>query len=667
MYKEHREPLLKRLKTLVRGKSHNLQDPLLFHRLSLIAIFAWVGLGSDALSSSAYGPQEAFLALGQHHYLAIFVALFIAFTIFVITMSYSQIVELFPHGGGGYLVASKLLSPTCGMISGCALLVDYVLTITVSIASGADAVFSFLPIEWQGFRLWFAVLCIFILILLNLRGVKESVLPLVPIFLLFIVTHIFAILYAIFTHVNSFPTIAQSSVVDFKGAAANVGFIGVMFIILHAYSMGAGTYTGIEAVSNGMPILREPKVKTAKKTMRYMAISLIFMVVGLMAAYLLYGIQPQNGKTMNAVFFETMTQNWGIHSSYIFVLLSLVADAALLLVAAQTGFLDGPRVLSNMAIDKWVPTSFASLSDRLVTQKGVFLMGGSALILMLLTHGSLTFLVVLYSIAVFITFLLSQAGMVRHWWISRSQVDGWQKKLFVNGIGLILTTFILISVVTLKFYEGGWITLLILILVILVVLAIKRHYNYAKTLSQELDYLVTTATLPNSKCFLEICDNKDKGRKFDPNDRTALVFVKEYNGLGLKTLSDIFYLFGDSFKNFIFIEIGIIEADIFKGTEGIKLLDTKVKEDVKRYVQLVEKYGYHGEGITRLGTDVVDEVIKIAPKIIAHHPNSIFFGGQIVFPNENLSTKVLHNYTVFALQEKLYKKGIPFIILPVNL
>ena len=163
--------LFKRVKTLIIGNPRNPLDSTIFHKLSLIAIFAWVGLGSDALSSASYGPEEAFLTLGQHIYLAIFVAIGIMLTIFMISTSYSQIVELFPTGGGGYLVASKLLSPSFGMLSGCALLIDYVLTIAISIASGADAIFSFIPIGWQSIKLEFAILIMIILILLNMRGV----------------------------------------------------------------------------------------------------------------------------------------------------------------------------------------------------------------------------------------------------------------------------------------------------------------------------------------------------------------------------------------------------------------------------------------------------------------------------------------------------------------
>src|SRR5271169_1290221 len=177
-----------RLKTVLIGKSRDLSDKGIFHKLSLIAFFAWVGLGADGLSSSCYGPEEAFKALNGHIHLSLIVAAASVLTVFIISASYSQIIELFPTGGGGYLVASKLLAPTVGMVSGCALLIDYVLTITISIASGADALFSFLPVSWLPYKLTLAYVGVLLLTLLNLRGVKESVMSLVPVFMVFVIT-----------------------------------------------------------------------------------------------------------------------------------------------------------------------------------------------------------------------------------------------------------------------------------------------------------------------------------------------------------------------------------------------------------------------------------------------------------------------------------------------
>jgi amino acid transporter len=646
----------KKLKTLIIGSARDPFDETIFHKLSLIAIFAWIGLGSDALSSASYGPEEAFLALGGHIYLAIFVAIGIILTIFIISTSYSQIVELFPTGGGGYLVASKLLSPSFGMISGCALLIDYVLTIAISIASGVDAMFSFLPISWQIFKLGFALFVILILILLNLRGAKESVLSLLPIFVLFIATHVFAIIYAFSTHLTNMPTMMNNTVADFHSASIEMGFAGVLFLILHSYSMGAGTYTGIEAVSNAIPILREPRIKTAKKTIRYMAISLAFMVLGLMFAYILYNVGHEPGKTLNAVLFENITKSWGSLGNY-FVIITLISEAGLLFVAAQTGFLDGPRVMANMALDRWLPTKFSTLSDRFVTQNGILIMGVAALIMIIITKGSVILLIVLYSIAVFITFMLSQAGMVRHWWNSRYRVEDWKKKLIINGIGLVMTIFILISVTMVKFNEGGWVTLFLIGIFAGIVIIIRRHYDYVGQLIKGLNEKVKS---------LEFIVKNDTPGKFDFDDKTAVLLVNGFNGLGIRALSNIFKLFGGIYKNFVFVHIGVIDAGVFKGAEEIENLQAQTKNEVKGYVDLIQSHGYYAESFTAIGTDVVDEVVKMAPDILKKFPNTVFFGGQIVFPNGSLMARWLHNYTVFASQKKLYSDGIPFIILPIK-
>lgn len=649
---------LKSLKTLVIGEPRNPFDSDIFHKVSLIALFAWVGLGSDAMSSASYGPEEAYLALGNNIYLAIFVAMSIILTIFVISTSYSQIIELFPTGGGGYLVASKLLSPSFGMLSGCALLIDYVLTISISIASGVDAMLSFLPANWHIFKLGFAFFVIMVIILLNLRGVKESVLFLIPIFALFIVAHVILILYAFLTHVTNAPTVMDNTVTNVHNVVSGTGLSALLFIILHSYSMGAGTYTGIEAVSNAVPVMREPRVKTAKKTMHLMAISLAFMASGLMIAYILYNVSPEPGKTLNAILFENITSSWGPFGNY-FVIATLVSEAGLLFVAAQTGFLDGPRVLANMALDRWVPTRFATLSDRLVTQNGILIMGISALIMVFLTQGSVKLLIVLYSIAVFITFILSQAGMVRHWWKSRSKVKDWKKKLIINGIGLVLTVLILMSVIAVKFGEGGWVTLIVIGAFAGVVLLIRRHYDNASELIKEL----------NSKTTPSECKNiikNDTPNKINMQDKTAVLLVNGFNGLGMHALSTIFKLFGGMYKNFAFVQIGVIDAGIFKGAEEIKGLQTQISKDVDKYVKLISSHGYHTEGFTSVGTDVVEEVTKLAPEILKKYPNAVFFGGQIVFPNDSILTRWLHNYTVFASQRKLYAEGIPFVVLPIK-
>src|SRR5664280_999292 len=269
-----------------------------------------------------------------------------AITIAVISIAYSNLIQHFPGGGGGYLVATKLLGRKAGVVSGCALLVDYVLTITVSIASACDQVWNFLSPGMAPYKLIAEIAVLVFLIVLNLRQVKESVTFLVPIFLVFMGTHVFAILYMFAANATGLPAVFAGAAREFHASAATMAFWPLAFVILRAYSMGGGTYTGIEAVSNGITMLREPRVQTGKKTMALMAGSLAFTAGGILFAYMLTNSMPAEGKTMNAVLFENLFGAWKIGSWSLgttLVIVTLISEATLLFVAAQTGFLDGPR------------------------------------------------------------------------------------------------------------------------------------------------------------------------------------------------------------------------------------------------------------------------------------------------------------------------------------
>src|SRR3984893_1558148 len=317
------------LANVIIGPARDVRDPHIFENLSLVAFLAWVGLGSDGLTSSCYGPEEAFLALGTHQYLAVFLALLMALTVFIISASYAQTIDQFPTGGGGYLVATKLLGTYPGLISGCALIVDYVLTIAISIASGADAIFSFMPAAWLPAKFWVAIAVVIVMVAMNLRGVKESVLALVPVFLSFVALHVLLICYAFLSRAGELPSITADAIKDARQGFDALGVIGLAVIFFRAYSMGAGTYTGIEAVSNGLPILREPRTVTGKRTMLYMALSLAFIAGGILIAYLLADVKPQTGKTLNAVLFDRLTTNWsiaGIHVGTSIVTFTLLTE-----------------------------------------------------------------------------------------------------------------------------------------------------------------------------------------------------------------------------------------------------------------------------------------------------------------------------------------------------
>lgn len=651
------------LRNVFLGRARSLSDHSLFHKVSLIALFAWVGLGADGLSSSCYGPEETFKALGGNPHLAIFVALASVVTIVAICASYSQIISLFPTGGGGYLVASKLLSPAAGVVSGSALLIDYVLTITISIASGADALFSLLPPGWQEWKLPFAFAGVAALTLVNLRGVRESVMLFVPVFFVFVGTHAFAIVYALVSHASGIGGIAAATAHEVHTVSSQLGVLGLLALLLKAYSMGAGTYTGIEAVSNGLPILREPRVQTGRRTMVYMGASLAITVAGLLCAYLLYRVEPVEGKTLNAVLFERLTSAWSPGVGGAFVWVTLASEAALLLIAAQAGFLDGPRVLANMALDRWFPTRFAHLSDRFVTQNGVLLMGAAALVMLVLTGGSVGLLVVLYSINVFITFSLSQLGMVMHWWRVRHTEALWRRKLAVNGFGLALTTFILISLTAVKFFEGGWVTLLVTGLLVVAAFAIKRHYRNVAGQLRRLDELVATPVKAKATGEAALANEFAEP---EARARTAIVLVNGYNGLGLHTALNVPRVFGDTFKNFVFISVGAVDAGNFKGSAELEALRDHTAAEASRYAAWARAHGYGSATFTSIGHDVTDEVMTLAQRARAAFPNSVFFAGQLLFTHETRLTRLLHNHTATTLQHHFFTAQLPFVVLPIR-
>ena len=658
------------LKELLFGKPRDPTDPGVFHKMSLVAFLAWVGLGADGLSSSSYGPDEAFRAIAGHEYLALYLALLMAVTVGLISFSYSLLLEHFPSGGGGYVVATKLLGPKAGVVSGSALVVDYVLTVTVSVASGVDAIFSFLPVAWVPYKVPADLAILGLLLVLNLRGVKESIKILLPIFIVFLATHLLLILYGVLSHLGALPEVfsaahhqmsADVSTMTWRGSAG-LGWIALLLIFLRAYSLGGGTYTGIEAVSNGVQILREPRVHTAKRTMLYMALSLAFTAGGILFCYLLWHASPVEGKTMNAVLLEKVFSTWSLGGWPVgawLVVLTLISEGALLFVAAQTGFIDGPRVLANMAIDSWVPHRYAQLSDRLVTKHGILLMGLSAAALMVYTQGKVSFLVVLYSINVFLTFSLTQLGMSKFWvGEGRHRSTHWWRFLMVHGAGLALCMTILVITTFEKFTEGGWLTLVITTSLILICLGIHKHYEGIRAQIRELDTILSA--LPTGF-------GPAGAPRLDPSQPVAALLVSGYGGLGIHSILSIQRLFPGYYKNIMFISLGVVDSGRFKGKDEIAALERETEDNLKRYVTFANSLGLNADYRYHLGTEVLQEGEELCGRILKEYPRAVFYLGKLVFAKEKLYYRVLHNDTAYALQRQLQFGGMQTVVLPIRI
>lgn len=650
-----------RLRRALIGAPRSLGDQRLFHRVSLVAALAWVGLGADGLSSSAYGPEEAFRALGEHRYLAVALAVLMAATVLLISAAYSRIIEKFPHGGGGYVVATSLLGPTAGVVSGSALLVDYILTVTVSIAAAGDALFSVLPHAWAGWKLPAEVGVLVGLTILNIRGIRESVIALAPVFFLFVITHAVLIGAGLLGHVPQMGSTAQDVASGFRHGASTLGIAGMLMLLFHAFSMGGGTYTGIEAVSNGIPMMRHPQAETAKRTMRYMAVSLAVTATGLLVCYLLWKIEPVAGKTMNAVLVERIAGGWPLGGAFVYV--TMFSAAALLAVAAQAGFADGPRVLANMAVDSWVPRRFASLSERLTTQNGIVLVGAAALGALFYTRGSVAALVVMYSINVFLTFSLSLLGMT----ISSLRAGRSEPRrlrdlaLFTPGLLLCLT--ILSVTVVHKFGQGGWLTLLVTGAVVVLCALTRRRYN-------QVAAVVTRAFEPLERSFQSGRDGASPASPTpapNPAEPTAVLLVSSYAGLGLHTMLTIQRLFPNHFRNIVFASVGVIDSGKFKGADSIDRLRAETEAEVARYAADARAMGLAAATRVAIGTDAVHEADALCRAIAAEFPGAMFFAGHLLFTRETWLRRLLHNQTAYAIQRRLQWAGLNVVILPARL
>jgi amino acid transporter len=649
----------KKIKEVVLGKALDPLKSETRHSLALVAFLAWVGLGADGLSSSAYGPEETFRALGEHTHLGLYMALATAVTVFIIALAYNQVIELFPTGGGGYRVATKLVGPYLGLIAGCALILDYVLTIAISIAAGVDAVASLLPLGFHAYKLWAEAIVIGLLIILNLRGMKEAIKILLPIFLGFVATHFVLIIYGIFTHASHLPELVPNTLADTSTLADQIGWISVAGMLLLAYSQGGGTYTGLEAVSNNVNILAEPRVHTGKMTMFYMALSLAFTASGIILLYLLWDAKPIEGQTLNATTFASIIYNFNFGSEFLnktVLTVTLAFEAGLLFVAANTGFLGGPSVLSNMASDSWVPHKFRYLSTRLVTQNGILVLGIASLAILFWTRGNVTLLVVLYSISVFLTFAISLFGLCLYWWRHRGDLDYWFRRFLLSLTGFVICAGILAVLLVNRFMEGGWATAFIIALIAGMCVVVRNHYRDTKNAIHAVDQVF--ANQPFGPQVGPIEPN--------PEDQTAVFIVGSSRGGGLHALLWVQRMFPGHFKNFIFVNARTVDSHAYGGEGAVEHMRAEANATLKFFVDFCHSHGMASAAYLGFGTDAVEEVTKLCQDIAQEYPNAIFFTSKLIFEHDNWFTRLLHNQAALAIQRKLHFDGLQMVILPMK-
>lgn len=458
------------------------------NKRTALAVFS-----SDALSSVAYATQEILIHMAPAGVLVFSRALpisgLIVLLLVIVGISYRQTIMAYPSGGGSYIVAKDNLGTLPGLTAGAALLIDYVLTVAVSTSAGVEAAYSALP-ALQPYRVPLCLAAIGLITLANLRGVRESgaIFSLPTYF--FIATFAIMIGYGILQAVSgSLGTVVQRPNLELFGphgavAAAEREPVS-LFFLMAAFASGCTALTGVEAISNGVPAFRKPESSNARTTLTVMIAILGLMFVGITFLATRVGAEP---RTLGGEFlYETIpsqvarTVFGGTNVAYYLV---QAATSLILLLAANTAYADFPRLTSLIARDRFLPRQFASLGDRLVFSNGIVILTLLSAVLIVVFQGSVTNLIPLYAVGVFLSFTLSQAGMVRRW--VRLRGSSWRQSAVINGIGATATLVVLLIIGSTKFVEGAWLVIVLIPILVLLFLGIHAHYvNASRQLSLE--------------------------------------------------------------------------------------------------------------------------------------------------------------------------------------
>ena len=420
---------------------------------------------SDAMSSVAYATEEILLILmlagAAAVHLAVPIALAITTLLIIVVISYQQTIYAYPSGGGSYIVARANLGTIPGLVAAAALLVDYVLTVAVSVAAGVAAITSALP-ELATHKVVLGVVFVAAIALANIRGVREA-------------GRIFAVPTYFFIGSFSFLLLAGAYRM-LTGSLPPTGPPPVpaleplsWFLVLRAFSSGCTAMTGTEAISNGIPAFKPAESRNAAITLGWMAVILGTLFIGITVLASDLGVLPSETET---VVSQIARRLFGGGLLYYAI---QAATALILVLAANTSFADFPRLASLLARDHFVPRQFATLGERLVFSNGILVLAGFAALLLVLFGGETHALIPLYAVGVFISFTLSQTGMVRHWW--RERTSGWRHRLAINGVGATATGVVTLVIAATKFSHGAWIVVLVIPILVSAFIMMSRHYE----------------------------------------------------------------------------------------------------------------------------------------------------------------------------------------------
>ncbi len=454
--------VIKRLKKLFLGSP--LPTDELGER-SLNKLRALATFSPDALSSIAYANQEIFLGLAAAGAaglaMSFSLGLAIVAILAIVSLSYLQTLEGYPSGGGSWIVARENLGRRAGLVAAAALMIDYVLVAAVSVTAGVEAIASAFPSLWSN-RVLVSLLILLVIAVINLRGTRETgTIMTIPVYL-FLFTYIpmlaFGLVRAILEGPGNLVAVAPPAIEPLS-----------LVLLLHAFASGCTALTGVEAISNGVPAFKEPKSKNAGKTLVAMSILMGVLFIGSIGLTQYLAVVPGANETILSALARRVLGNGPLY------VLIQTSTLLILAVAANTSFADFPRVAALLAKDSYIARQLANLGDRLVFANGMLLLSGATALLIIVFGGNTHSLIPLFAVGAFLAFTMSQSGMIVHWW--RARGDLWKTKAFVNGLGTVVTGAALVVIGVSKFFDGAWLSFILIPGFVYVFFRIHKHYG----------------------------------------------------------------------------------------------------------------------------------------------------------------------------------------------
>lgn len=632
------------------GRDVDVRDSIVLNRITVGALAGWIAMGGDLLGSCTYGPDVLGRAGGARFVLLLATGATLA-TLLLLAVAYTRMIARFPQAAGGYTAAKHTVGERLALVSGVALVLDAALNVAVSVVTCVRAISDTLPATWHLPQTATAVALVVALTAINLRGVKASVAVLAPVVILFVATHLVVLAAAAARRLDALPATVTAVPTELRESVAQHGAGGTLWKLVLAYAMGGAIYTGMESVSNSVPILREPKVQSARRTMLLLVGVPAALIAAILVNYLLYEVQPTDGRTLNAVLFERFAADVGARPAsrpalrFALVTLPLLSEAILLVHAAQTGFVDGPRVLGALATDRLAPRKLARLNRRLAPAPGILLIAATALLTTLLARAALEPLVVAFVVTVFTTFSISQWAMLRHALRRRSERAPWRVDAAVHATALAACVVILVGTIAAR-----WQPALVMVLLIAggtsFALHVRGRYRAMSSAVAQLDEQLARDPSESPIAIVVL---------FEERSGFPRVALRWLEAMPLR-LSEI-----------VLAGVSRVDAEAVEGQERLRGIERERRLQLDAVADEARRRGLRATVVLRRGADLTETAAALVRDALATAAGPALVVGFRAGAKSSALDPLLREDDAVRLQTRLQRDTIPMIVVSIPL